>query len=232
MKRDTQRSAMGRVPRARRARNVTRLARKRFPPAAMKYRICGIGDAGGPSGASMGVAYPLTLDAVEDIIIMNMFIYESRVEIRAGRDRVWPLLCGAAMTLPPPLLFRLGIPRPVECRLGEDGQTRECVTDRGRVSQRILERRPPELLAFERVADTAGLEFWLHAMKDTFLLEETPEGMILTRRTEVDPRGCAGPLLRLAMPLIHHYVHRNMKALAESGPSAEGSRPPAGHPRR
>jgi hypothetical protein len=162
---------------------------------------------------------------------MNVFIYESSVEIRAGRDRVWPLLCGAAMTLPPPLLFRLGIPRPVECRLGEDGQTRECVTDRGRVSQRILERRPPELLAFERVTDTAGLDFWLRSMKDTFLLEPTPEGMILTRRTEVDPRGCAGPLLRFALPLIHHYVHRNMKALAESGPSAEGSQPPAAHPR-
>jgi hypothetical protein len=181
----------------------------------MKYRICGIGDAGGPSGASMGVAYPLTLDAVEDILIMNVFIYESRVEIRAGRDRVWPLLCGAAMTLPPPLLFRLGIPRPVECRLGEDGQTRECVTDRGRVSQRILERRPPELLAFERVTDTAGLGRWVRSMKDTFLLEELDGGMRLTRRTEIAPRACTGPLLRIAVAAIHRYVNGNFKFLAE-----------------
>ncbi len=150
---------------------------------------------------------------------MNMFIYESRVEIRAGRDAVWPLLCGATMTLPPPLLLRLGVPRPVACRLADDGRTRECVTDRGRVEQRILERRAPELLSFERVRDTAGLERWVTSMKDTFTLEETADGMTLTRRTEVEPRSCSGPLLRFALPPIHRYVHRNMKALAESGHS-------------
>jgi len=162
---------------------------------------------------------------------MNMFIYESSVGIRADRDTVWPLLCGSTMTLPPPLLLRLGVPRPVACRLGKDGLTRECITDRGRVEQRILERRPSELLSFERVRDSVGLDRWILSMKDTFLLEDAPGGMILTRRTEIEPRGCTAPLLRIALARIHRYVHRNMKRLAESGHSAEGSPRSEGHPR-
>jgi hypothetical protein len=158
---------------------------------------------------------------------MNMFIYESSVDIGAGRERVWPLLCRATLTLPAPLLFRLGLPRPVACRLGKDGRTRECVTDRGRVVQRIVERRAPERLAFERVSDTAGLERWVRSMKDTFILEELEGGMRLTRRTEIAPRVCAGPLLRIALPVIHRYVNRNFKLLAENVSSVPEAPPPA-----
>lgn len=163
---------------------------------------------------------------------MNMFIYESRVGIRATREAVWPLLCGSTMTLPPPLLLRLGVPRPVACRLKDDGLTRECITDRGRVEQRILERRPTERLAFERVRDSVGLDRWVVSMKDTFILEDAPEGMTLTRRTEVQPRGCAGPAIKFALRRIHRYVHRNMKEQAESGRSAAVSPRSAGHPHR
>ena len=62
-------------------------------------------------------------------------------------------------SLPEHLLFRLGVPRPVECRLGTDGETRECVTPRGRVRQRILQRRAPEFLSFERIDDSAEGSF-------------------------------------------------------------------------
>jgi hypothetical protein len=152
---------------------------------------------------------------------MNVFIYESRIEIQAGRDRVWPLLCGAVMTLPPSLLFRLGVPRPVECRMGSDGETRECATSRGRVRQRILERRAPEFLSFERTGDTAGLRCWVRSMKDTFRLEEIVGGMRLTRRSELAPRFWARPFLWIALPVIHRYVNRNFKAIAEQGPEAD-----------
>ncbi len=152
---------------------------------------------------------------------MNMFIYESSVEIQAGRDRVWPLLCGATMTLPPPLLFRLGVPRPVECRMGTDADTRECVSSRGRVRQRILERRAPERLTFERIGDTVGLQCWLRSMKDSFRLEEIAGGMRLTRRSELEPWFWALPFLWIALPAIHRYVNRNFKAIAEQGPEAD-----------
>ena len=149
---------------------------------------------------------------------MNVFIYESSVRIQAGRFQIWPLLCNATMTLPPPLLFRLGVPRPVACRLGEDGETRECVTSRGRVRQRILERRAPELLTFERIDDSAGLDRWIRSMSDTFLLKALPGGAtLLTRRSRVEPRWWSGPWIRLALVLIHRYVHRNFKQLAETG---------------
>ena len=149
---------------------------------------------------------------------MNMFIYESAVEIRASREHVWPLLVGSVMVLPAPLLLRLGLPRPVACRLSPDGQSRECLTSRGRIWQRILERRAPEVLAFERESDTVGLRYWLRSMRDSFTLERTQLGMRLTRRTQVEPRIFAGPLLRLALRVIHRYVHRNFKLLAEREP--------------
>ncbi len=152
---------------------------------------------------------------------MNVFIYESRIEIQAGRERVWPLLCGAVMTLPPPLLFRLGVPRPVECRRGADGETRECMTSRGRVRQRILERRAPGFLSFERTGDTAGLQCWVRSMKDSFRLDEIPGGMCLTRRSELQPRFWAHPFLGVALPAIHRYVNRNFKAIAEQGAEAD-----------
>jgi hypothetical protein len=160
----------------------------------------------------------LTSEPVEDILILNMFIYESVIEIRAPRAEVWPLLCGATMRLPPPLLFRLGVPQPVECRLGTDGETRECVTRRGRVRQRILERRAPEVLSFERTGDTAGLRRWIRSMKDTFRLEEIDGGTRLRRRSELEPRIWAVPFLWIALPAIHRYVNRNFKAIAEQRP--------------
>jgi hypothetical protein len=125
------------------------------------------------------------------------------------------------MKLPPPLLFRLGVPQPVECRLGTDGETRECVTRRGRIRQRILERCAPEVLSFERTDDSAGLRRWIRSMKDTFRLQETSGGMRLTRRSEVEPRFWALPFLRIALPAIHRYVNRNFKALAEQGPEPD-----------
>ena len=146
---------------------------------------------------------------------MNMFIYESAIDIRATPAEVWPLLCGAIMTLPAPLLFRLGVPRPVACRLGADGESRECVTSRGRVRQRILERRAPEFLCFERTDDTAGLRCWLRSMKESFRLERITGGMRLTRRSELEPRFWAVPFLGIALPAIHRYVNRNFKAIAE-----------------
>ena len=152
---------------------------------------------------------------------MNMFIYESAIEIRATRAEVWPLLCGATMTLPAPLLFRLGVPRPVACQLGSDGETRECVTHRGRVRQRILKRRAPEVLSFERTDDSAGLRRWIRSMRDTFRLEETAGGMRLTRRSELEPRFWAVPFLGIALPAIHRYVNRNFKAIAEQRPEPD-----------
>jgi len=146
---------------------------------------------------------------------VNMFIYESVIDIRATRAEVWPLLCGATLTLPAPLLFRLGVPRPVECRMGADGETRECVTSRGRVRQRILERRAPEFLCFERTDDTVGLRCWLRSMKDSFRLERIAGGVRLTRRSELKPRFWALPFLRIALPAIHRFVNRNFKAIAE-----------------
>jgi hypothetical protein len=54
--------------------------------------------------------------------------------------------------------------------MGADEETCECITSRGRVRRRILERRAPAFLFFERTGDTAGLQFWVRSMKDSFRL--------------------------------------------------------------
>ena len=63
------------------------------------------------------------------------------IVIQRPPAEVWPLLCSSKMDPRIPCLFRLGIPKPVECRLpdgaGGVGQRRECVSDRGVIRQRI-----------------------------------------------------------------------------------------------
>jgi len=57
-------------------------------------------------------------------------------------EHVWPHFLHARMDDTRPLLFRLGVPKPVSCRVLEGtpavGNTRQCMTDRGTIDQRIL----------------------------------------------------------------------------------------------
>ena len=66
---------------------------------------------------------------------------------------VWPLLCSSRMDPRIPCVFRLGIPKPVECRLpdgaGGVGARRQCVSDRGVVHQRITHREQERVLRFQ-----------------------------------------------------------------------------------
>lgn len=144
------------------------------------------------------------------------------IRLAAPPERVWPLLCSARMELPVPDCFRVGVPAPRECRtVGTPGPgaTRECVSDRGVVRQRITGWEEGRRLAFERTSDPAGLDRLLEAMHDTFTLEPLPGGATrLTRTTLLRPRrrcGIEGMLLRLVVPHIHRYVHRNFRRLLE-----------------
>lgn len=147
---------------------------------------------------------------------MNMFIRTS-IEIAAPPERIWPLL-GRARLEGCRLLGRW-LPAPRECRLSEDGRTRECVTSRGRIRQRVTRSVPGRELAFERVSDEIGLSHLLLSMEDRFLLKRAGSLTRLTRESRVKPRCvAAGWLLRVSLPRIHRYVHERFKRLAESAP--------------
>jgi hypothetical protein len=148
------------------------------------------------------------------------------IDIDAPPERVWPLLCGARMELPPPCWFHLGVPLPRECRLpdgkGGVGARRQCVSSLGCIDQRITTWEAGRRLAFERVEDTIGLGTCLTRMEDAFTLERRPEGMTRLRRlTRFGVRGpCASAktfVLRLVAARVHRYVLENFRALAEGG---------------
>ncbi len=140
------------------------------------------------------------------------------VRLDAPPERVWPLLCSARMDESAPDCFRLGIPTPRECRLesgsGGVGSTRECVSDRGIVRQRITAWEEGRRLEFVRTSDTAGLRRLVVSMRDTFWLEPLPGGATrLTRTTVIRPRRRCGferLLLPLAVGSVHRFVHRNL----------------------
>ncbi|HET9012722.1 MAG TPA: SRPBCC family protein [Gemmatimonadaceae bacterium] len=155
-----------------------------------------------------------------------MIAIETSVEIAAPPAVVWARLCDADMPATAPCEFRLGAlgpPQPLRCELptgvGGIGQERRCVTTRGIVTQRITAWVEAEHLAFELVAEAAGLGAHVQAMKDDFWL--TPLGPArtrLTRRTALVPRRpcprLRGLALRVAVRRVHRFTMRGFAAAA------------------
>jgi hypothetical protein len=144
--------------------------------------------------------------------------------IAASPRCVWPLLCSAEMELPPPILFLLGIPRPVMCRLpsgvGGVGQPRECVSDKGTIKQRIVEWQEQRRLCFQMTDTDISFLRHIHAIVDSFDLEATPTGRTrVTRTTEVVIAGrfqtAKAIAVCLGLKIVHRYVFRNWTLLAQ-----------------
>ena len=101
---------------------------------------------------------------------------------------VWPLLCSSKMDTSIPCFFRLGIPKPVECRLpdgvGGVGTRRQCVSDRGVVHQRITHWQEEQLLRFQMEDTTLYFRPCVTAIHEEFVLEpQGSKGTRLTRTT-------------------------------------------------
>ena len=157
-----------------------------------------------------------------------MIAIETTIEIGANPASVWARLCDARMPTTAPCEFRLGPfgpPQPVRCELptgaGGIGQERRCVTARGAVTQRITAWTDLEHLAFEMVAEDAGLDRHVSAVRDDFLLTPLTSGRTkLTRRTSLEPRGpcpwLRGVALRFAIQRVHRFTMRGFAAAAIS----------------
>lgn len=150
----------------------------------------------------------------------------SSILIPRPPSAVWPLLCSSRMDPAIPCMFRLGIPKPVECRLPEGeggvGRARECVSDRGVIRQRITHWEVPRLLRFEMVDSTLYFRPFVSGIREEFLLEPAgPEGVRLTRTTQVGLTGrcrIAKSLLMWAgVRAVHRYVFKNWVRLAIRG---------------
>jgi hypothetical protein len=134
---------------------------------------------------------------------------------------VWPLLCDSKMDGSDRLLFRLGVPQPLECRLphGEGvGNERECISDQGVVHQRILTWIPETRLSFRMESNDLRSARLVDGIEETFDLQPISTGVAVTRTTRVQ----VGPGvsvfrrlgLRIGLKQVHRYVFRNWQRLA------------------
>jgi hypothetical protein len=139
-------------------------------------------------------------------------------------DAIWPLLCNSRMETAASPVFKFGVPVPVECRLpdghGGVGSERQCVSDQGVVHQRILEWAPQTHLVFRMEQTDLFFGQFVDEMVESFDLVQNPQGVELTRTTNVWVRGRLALLkkcfLYLGVKQVHRYVFRNWQRLASS----------------
>jgi polyketide cyclase/dehydrase/lipid transport protein len=154
-------------------------------------------------------------------------------------DAVWPLLCSSSRDGSRPCLFRLGVPKPVECRLpsgaGAVGARRECISNQGRVGQRITRWDPPRVLAFEMVETDLFFARHVDAVREQFELEPAGEGTRIVRTTSLHlkPRAAwVRPLLLgVGLKQVHWYVFRNWAATLRARTTNETPEADSGSPR-
>lgn len=122
------------------------------------------------------------------------------------------------------LLFRLGVPQPIECRLpaGEGvGAERECVSDQGTVHQRILVWAPPTRLSFRMETTDLGSARGIEEIEDTFDLMPAPAGVVVTRTTRAQVARSFSLLqrieLRVGLKQVHRHVFQNWLRIAREG---------------
>ena len=134
------------------------------------------------------------------------------------------MLCNSKMDRSSTLLFKLGVPQPIECRLPEGqggvGSVRECVSDQGVVRQRILVWVPEERLSFRMEGADLSSAKSVAEVEDTFDLVARDPGVTVTRTTSVQVVGrfrwLKAAALYFGLKHVHRYVFRNWHRLAGS----------------
>lgn len=143
---------------------------------------------------------------------------------------VWPHFFQAKMDSSKPLLFRLGIPKPLSCKVLEGnpavGNTRQCTTDQGTINQRILRMELNHQLQYQMQESTLWCRRWVGKLVDTFTLEPLGADQTRVRRkTEFEAAGMFKLLkllaLRVALKQAHRYASRNWRRLAEEAKLAK-----------
>jgi hypothetical protein len=131
----------------------------------------------------------------------------------ASPDSLWPHFFNATMDHTRPFLFRFGIPKPLSCRVLEGfpaiGHTRQCITDRGTIDQRILVLEPSRQVSYEMQSSTIQRRAWVGHLKDTFTLMPRADGRTKVQRmAEFSAAGSFRAVKELALGLALHQAHR------------------------
>ncbi|MGJ7033325.1 hypothetical protein [Niabella hirudinis] len=142
----------------------------------------------------------------------------------AAPAQLWPLLFHSKMDDRRPCYFLFGLPKPVECRLADNGEgvgaTRECISDKGVIRQTILDWVPEQKLRFALRETDIYFGPCVDAIVETFVLHPVHEKeTMITRITEVTLKPGARFWVSLPMWIglksIHRYVFNNWKRIAK-----------------
>ncbi len=156
---------------------------------------------------------------------MKDLVVRTRQSFPCPASTVWSLLCDSRMDDRSAILFKLGVPQPVQCRVtdghGGVGSERECISDQGVVHQRILVWLPGERLSFRMEQTDMNFQKFVREIVDTFDLVATEAGVMVTRTTEVATKGRFQFLKKLVLYFglkkVHRYVFRSWLRLAQQG---------------
>lgn len=161
------------------------------------------------------------------MVLFGRWPYRVLMRVRTSRtlrvpiEMLWTMLCDSRMTQEPRSpLFRLGLPRPVECRLpdgsGGVGHSRECKAANGSVHQRITVWEPPHRLEFRMERTNLVHRWFFDSVVEEFKLVAVDESA--TRVTRVTT-GRIKPWFYLLCPFfkvglreVHRFVFRNWAA--------------------
>lgn len=127
---------------------------------------------------------------------------------------------------PPPLLFRLGAPRPLHTQgtLDAVGSTQVCVYEHGSVTKRLTRRDAPTHLSFNVIEQDIGFDRSVRLRSGSFAFEAVaPERTRVTLTTEYEPllqpRWCWQPFERLIVHTLHDHIFGGFAAHAEPPPA-------------
>ncbi len=159
---------------------------------------------------------------------MRAMVVRTRASFVGSASRVWSLMCNSQMDDTTTLLFQLGVPHPVQCRVvdgrGGVGSERECISDQGVVHQRILEWVPEKRLSFRMERTDMDFQRYVCDIVDTFDLVSTQGTVRVTRTTQLGTRGRFQRWRRIplffSMKQVHRYVFRNWQRLARETPAS------------
>lgn len=149
-------------------------------------------------------------------------------------EHIWPHFLRATMDDHRPLMFRIGIPKPVSCRIMDAelavGGTRQCTTERGTSDQEILEFVENRRLHYRMVNSSMPLSHWIENLEDTFSLEALPDGRTrVGRLTRFSARGPLAFLKQFGIAVFlrqtHSYAARNWRRLSFERAQSEAGRP-------
>ena len=138
-------------------------------------------------------------------------------------EDIFPHFFFARMDESYPVAFRLGIPKPLSCKVLEGeprvGNTRQCTTDRGYIQQEIVELIQDRKLVYEMRETDVWCRNWVSFLQDTFLLEPI-EGSRSRVRRVTEFRGVASiPVLStlalwFSLKQAHRYAAKNWRRLS------------------